>query len=245
MQAVFAIFTPLKSFVEMIMVPFRILHIWLHMQAARDIIDNRQKNGDLENFSLSFTSFFGTGWGTKAETPAIALSGICSPREASRIANAPLKGTLVLIFMLTLLTPLLRTSFVGMIIHLYLFVGIATTSFPSASDYKYTYNMLLLQTRLNFYWLLLPVGAFSSSFVLTMALTENVVFAIIWGIAMTTFSTWALLMVIMKRNDDKNVDARDEPHTSYSTSGEPLSTVYSDTNNVDTVNYYYQLEIDH
>ncbi|MFW9997926.1 MAG: hypothetical protein ACFFD4_38145 [Candidatus Odinarchaeota archaeon] len=245
MQAVFAIFPPLKSIVDTIMAPFRIIHIWLHMQAAREIIEKRQKKGDLENFSLSFTSFFGTGFGTKAETPAIALSGICSPKEASRIANAPLKGTLVLLLMLTLLTPFLRTTFVGKIIHLYLFIGIATASFPSGSDYKFTYNMLLLQTRLNFQWLLLPAAGFSSAFIIIMVLTENVVFAIIWGIAMTTFSTWALLMVIMKRTGEKSFVSPDELHPGYSSSGGSLSTVYSDTNAIETVNYVYQLEMDH
>jgi hypothetical protein len=240
MQVVFAIFPPIRAVVDTIMVPFRIIHIWLHIQAARDVIDKRNLSGDKKNFSLSFISFFSTGFGTKSEQSAIALNGLCSPKEASRIANAPLKGTLVLLLMLTLLTPLLRATFIGKLIHLYIFIGVVTTSFPSGSDYKYTYNMLLMNSQINFNWLLLPVGAFSSTFIVILALTENVIFAILWGVAATSLCTWVLLMENIRKTDVGDNKVLEN----YSTTDSVIETDHTDTSSSDTPVYFFQLEKD-
>lgn len=244
MQAVFALLPPLKAFIDTIMVPFRVIHIWLHMQAARDIINKRKLSGDMENFSLSFVSFFSTGFGTKAESPAIALSGICSPKEASRIANAPLKGALTFLVMLLLLTPILRTTFIGKLIHLYIFIGVVTTSFPSGSDYKYTYNMLLMNSQIDFNWLLLPVAAFSSVFIVTIALTQNVVFAVIWGIGATSFSTWLILMGNIRKTDTGDNDDYNIYVENYSSTSETPNAHYSDIRSNDTPLYHFQMEND-
>jgi len=169
---------------------------------------------------------------------------LCSPKEASRIANAPLKGTLVLLLMLTLLTPLLRTTFIGKLIHLYIFIGVVTTSFPSGSDYKYTYNMLLMNSRINFNWLLLPVGGFSSTFIVILALTENVIFALLWGIAATSLFTWLLLMENVRKTDisDQNID--NTVLENCSTAGEVIETDHTDTSSSNTPVYFFQLEKD-
>jgi hypothetical protein len=169
---------------------------------------------------------------------------LCSPKEASKIANAPLKGTLVLLLMLTLLTPLLRVTFIGKLIHLYIYIGVVTTSFPSGSDYKYTYNMLLMNSRINFNWLLLPVGAFSSTFIVILALTENVIFAILWGVAATSLGTWALLMENIRKTDvgDQYID--DKGLENYSTTGGVIETDHTDTSSSNTPVYFFQLEKD-
>ena len=244
MQVLFAILPPVRAIVDTIMVPFRIIHIWLHIQTARDVIEKRKLSGDKKNFSLSFVSLFSTGFGTKSEQSAIALNGLCSPKEASRIANAPLKGTLVLLLMLTLLTPLLRTTFIGKLIHLYIFIGVVTTSFPSGSDYKYTYNMLLMNSRINFSWLLLPVGGFSSTFIVILALTENVIFAILWGVAATSLCTWLLLMENVRKTSlgDQNFD--NKVLEEYSSTGRVIETDQTDTNPSNTPVYFFQLEKD-
>ncbi|MFW9997131.1 MAG: hypothetical protein ACFFD4_34120 [Candidatus Odinarchaeota archaeon] len=245
LQVVFTIFPPLKSLVDTIMAPFRIVHIWLHLQAARAVIEKRKKSNELDNYSLGFTALFSTGFGTKVERPAIALSGTCSPREAASIANAPLKGALVLLLFLTLLTPFLRTSFAGKLVHLYFFIGIATSSFPSASDYKYTYNMLLLNSQLPFTWLLLPVAVFSATFILVMTWLGNLVYAIIWGIAAISFSTWILLMVAMRSREAGELTAVDNREVNFSTRETVANSVYSDTSDLNAINYLYQLENEH
>jgi len=244
MQFLFAILPPVKSIVDTIMVPFRIIHIWLHVQAARDVIKKRELSGDKKDFSLSFVSFFSTGFGTKAEQPAIAISGLCSPKEASRIANAPLKGALAFLLALTLLTPLLRTTFIGKIIHLYIFVGVVTSSFPSGSDYKFTYNMLLMNSQINFSWLLLPVAGFSSAFVVLLALTENLIFALIWGIAATSLCTWLVMMINIRMKAMSNIEEDVELIDRNTTSDKTIDGSYSDTNTEDSIAYHFQLEND-
>ncbi|MHA2295445.1 MAG: hypothetical protein ACXAEU_16650 [Candidatus Hodarchaeales archaeon] len=189
-QAVFFIFPPIKTIVDTIMFPFRIIHVWLHVQEARKIIENRQSDGN----SLKFLSYFSTGFSVKAEKSGIALSGICTARDASRIANAPLKGVSLILLVLIFLTPILRVSFVGKLIHMYIFIGITTSSFPSSSDYKFAYNMLLLNTSIPSSRTLLPLVGFSCGFIIAMIWTTNIVFAIIWGVAMVTLSTWVILM---------------------------------------------------
>ncbi|MFW9995857.1 MAG: hypothetical protein ACFFD4_27710 [Candidatus Odinarchaeota archaeon] len=245
MQVVFAIFPPLKALVDTIMAPFRLLHIWFHVQSARVIIEKRKKSSRQDDFSLAFNVLFSTGLGTNAEKPVIALSGTCSPREAASIANAPLRGALLLLLFLTLLTPFLRTSFVGKLIHLYLFTGIATSSFPSASDYKYTYNMLLLNSQLVFSWLLLPVAAFSVFFILLIIWTGNLVYAVIWGIAAISLSTWSLLMIAMRKHDSGGLNIVDGSDLAFSSGETSIKTAYSNTVTRDVNNYYYQLENEH
>ncbi|MFW9995639.1 MAG: hypothetical protein ACFFD4_26610 [Candidatus Odinarchaeota archaeon] len=204
MQVIFAIFPVLKTIADTIMFPFRMLHVWLHVQEARKIIMERQSTSDSSGNPLKFLSYYSTGFGVKAEKSGIALSGICTPREASKIANAPLKGVLVLLLLLTLLTPFLRISFAGKLVHLYIFIGIATSSFPSASDYKFTYNMLLLNASINPKWTLLPVLAFSAGFIIAMVYYQNILFAILWGIAFSSLCIWNILMVETRKNIDNS-----------------------------------------
>ncbi|MHA2296839.1 MAG: hypothetical protein ACXAEU_00140 [Candidatus Hodarchaeales archaeon] len=241
MQVVFLLLPPLRSVVEAIMFPFRILHVWLHIHTARNIIEKQPE----EKNSLKFISYFSTGFSIKTEKTSVALSGICSPREASSIANAPLKGALALLMLLTLLTPFLRTSFIGKLIHLYIFTGIATTSFPSTSDYKFTYNMLLLKSPLSLSWILLPAFGFVIGFITVISWTNNIVFAIIWGIATSTMSTWILLM-IMKWKSSKDCKKINKFSLTNCSSDE---TVYQPTmTTVDSYNnscLLYQLENEH
>ncbi|MHA2299202.1 MAG: hypothetical protein ACXAEU_15315 [Candidatus Hodarchaeales archaeon] len=244
MQLIFLLLPPLKSAVDAVMFPFRLLHVWLHVQAAREIIEKKQVGNGSSDNSLEFISYFSTGFNVKAEKSSLVLGGICSPREASTIANAPLKGALALLLLLTLLTPILRTSFIGKLIHLYIFVGIATASFPSTSDYKFTYNMVLVNASLPSKWILLPAIAFATGFLVVITWSSNIIFALIWGIAVSVLTTWALLMVIIWKSS-KNSDESDDSTTTLPSLGETdyqpvMNTVESYNNSF----LLYQLEND-
>ena len=241
MQAVFLMLPPLKSIVDSIMFPFRIIHVWLHVQEARKVIEEKRANGTYTSNSLNFASYFATGLTMKEEKTGMALTGICTPREASRIASAPLKGALVLLIGLTLLTPFLRISFLGKLIHLYIFIGIATASFPSASDYKFTYNMILVNFSVSSPWILLPVAVFVASFIIVITFTGNIIFAIIWGISISTTSTWITLMVITRKLSKKGIDSEELP-ISCSSDETMVQPVFSTSETYNNSYLLYQLE---
>jgi hypothetical protein len=243
MQAVFMMLPPLKSIVDSIMFPFRIIHVWLHIQEARKVIEENRANGTLKSDSLQFASYFATGLTMKEEKTGMALTGTCNPREASRIASAPLKGALVLLLGLVLLTPFLRTSFIGKLIHLYIFIGIATASFPSASDYKFTYNMVLLNFSVSAPWILIPVAAFVASFIIVITFTGNILFAVIWGISLATTTTWITLTVITRKISKEDSKIPETP-VSYSTEEVESETIFSTPEAYNNSYLLYQLEGD-
>ncbi|MFW9993019.1 MAG: hypothetical protein ACFFD4_13330 [Candidatus Odinarchaeota archaeon] len=214
MQALFSIVPWFKTIVDGIMFPFRIVHIWLHIHQANTVIRKQQledKNNPESVLALQLTTYFSTGLGQKAEKPGLAISGICSPREAASIANAPAKGALLLLLLLTLLTPFLRGSFLGTLVHLYIFIGIATSSWPSGSDYSYTYNMLLANPPFSLNTVLLSPILFTAGFVISIILTENILFAVIWGVAASSLFTWFLLMAMIWKKSDGNTGKAKAP----------------------------------
>jgi len=205
MQVVFSIFPWLKSIVESLCFPFRMIHMWLHVQQAKEVMKKQAEKDPNGRSNLRFVTYFNTGFSAKTEMAGLTLSGVCTPKEAASIANAPLKGVAVMLFVLTLLTPVLRTSFIGVLIHLYIFIGIATVSFPSASDYQYTRNMMLLNTSFTPRWTVLPVAAFTVGFLIAISLLGNLIYAAIWGVSAASVALWAVMMVTT-RLEDKNPD---------------------------------------
>ncbi|MFW9997888.1 MAG: hypothetical protein ACFFD4_37955 [Candidatus Odinarchaeota archaeon] len=243
MQVVFSIIPQLKSIIDAIMFPFRILHIWLHVQAAREVIEKAKASETNNGPSLRFVSYYTTGFSVKEEKHSIALSGTCSPREAAKIANAPLKGALILLIVLTMLTPLLRESFTGKLIHLYIFIGIATSSFPSASDYKFTYNMVLLNSSIRPSLTLLPVAAFSAGFIIVIIWTNNIVLAVIWSIGVATLSTRLILMGLTVKKERVKEDRATNTNDSFSTDEKNLKYEECVKNTQDTDSLvYHELE---
>ncbi|MFW9991830.1 MAG: hypothetical protein ACFFD4_07200 [Candidatus Odinarchaeota archaeon] len=245
MQAIFMIIPPLKTAVDTIMFPFRLLHVWLHVQAARGVMAKQQTGREQAGNSLHFISYFSTGFGTKTEKTGFALNGTCSPREASTIANAPLKGALALLMLLTLLTPFLRTSFLGKLIHLYIFIGIATASFPSGSDHKFTYNMILLNANLPSAWFLLPAAVFTAGFIIVIGWTGNIILALLTGLSTSTLGTWLLLMAVIWQSTKNKVESISPPEMN-SSSSEPAFQPVPGVDDVISESYsFYQIENDH
>jgi len=200
MQAVFSIVPWLKSIFDGMMFPFRIIHVWLHIDQARKVIKKRNNSNLSDGLPpLRLTTFLSSGLDQKEEKPGLVITGMCTPKEAASIANAPLKGVIVLLLLLTLLTPFLRGSFAGSLVHLYISLGVATTSWPSTSDYQFTYNMFLANPPFSLDFILLLPVAFFVGFSSCIILTENIIFAVIWGIAASSITTWVFLMIITFR----------------------------------------------
>jgi hypothetical protein len=218
--------------------------VWLHVHAAKEVIENNEKAGKTGPNSLRFASYFSTGFNTKIEKSGIALTGICTPKEASKISNAPLKGALVILAFLTLLTPFLRTSFIGKLIHLYIFVGVVTTSFPSASDQKFTYNMILVNSPISPTWVLMSAAAFTATFIIVIAWTESILHAVVWGIAVTTVWTWVLLTTIIKRMESKAKRDPDSGMNNYSSSETSFQSILTSADPYSNSSLLYQVEND-
>ncbi|MHA2295910.1 MAG: hypothetical protein ACXAEU_19700 [Candidatus Hodarchaeales archaeon] len=207
MQTIFGIVPWFKSIVDGIMMPFRVIHVWLHVHQASTIIKHQSNDSNNTDgtLSLRLTSYFSTGFGQKGEKPGLAISGLCSPREAASIANAPAKGAFLLLLLLTLITPLLRGTFLGTMVHLYILLGISTSSWPSTSDYSYTYNMLLANPPFSLNIVLLSPIMFTTGFVISIIITESILFAVIWGVATSSIFIWVILMLMIWKKTDSEI----------------------------------------
>ena len=104
--------------------------------------------------------------------------------------------------------------------------------------------MLLMNSQINFSWLLLPVAGFSSAFVVLLALTENLIFALIWGIAATSLCTWLVMMINIRMKAMMNIEEDVELVDRNTTSDKTIDGSYSDTNTEDSIAYHFQLEND-
>ncbi|MHA1170027.1 MAG: hypothetical protein ACTSRU_19535, partial [Candidatus Hodarchaeales archaeon] len=100
-------------------------------------------------------------------------------------------GSMMMIAILSFLTPFLRTGLIGMIVHLYLFAGTALVLAPSTSDYHAVVHALLLRSKLNPLYFLWSIASFSVAFAVGLSATADVMIAVISGV------TWSLVYLFI------------------------------------------------
>jgi hypothetical protein len=134
-QFFFFIFPPLKKMMMVLGAPFRYLHVWLHIDAARRIEINKYGIADDNPRSLGF-------WGSKKGSDTTGLlHPYFNTTDALKVASAPLYGAGALFLFLIFSAPIFAGmgSF-GLIFHIYLIFGCFGIAFPSLGDYSFLVN---------------------------------------------------------------------------------------------------------
>ncbi|MFX1532905.1 MAG: hypothetical protein ACFFDI_01575 [Promethearchaeota archaeon] len=193
LQVLGFLFPVVKRLTNTFFLPFRILHVWLHLDAAKKL--------DLQNLdseeSLVITRFF-----TSVNSEDRASLGIKAPkntRDAYRIATAPTKGAIMLIVMSFLLSPLLLMfGVMGFFIHLYVLLGSLTTLWADVKDYLFVYQTAVLNADLSPRYLAWIVPVFAISFIGTLIISNDVFRAILSGVGVTVFYLLALLWLVAR-----------------------------------------------
>lgn len=129
------IFPPLRKFMMIIGAPFRYLHVYLHLDAARRIAVNKYGVISENPRSLGFWAD-NTGNDTKP-----LLYPYFSTSDALKVASAPFLGGIALFIFLLISSPIFSGMRIfGLVFHIYLIFCCFGLSFPSFKDYSFLIN---------------------------------------------------------------------------------------------------------
>ena len=131
-QLFFFIFPPIRKLMMILGAPFRYMHVWLHVDAAKRI--ESEKYGPIDDKTRS-VSFWGDKNGSDMN-PLLHRSFTMS--ESFKIASAPLLGAGALFIFLIVSSPLFaQLGAFGLIFHIYLLFCCFGVAFPSLKDYSF------------------------------------------------------------------------------------------------------------
>jgi hypothetical protein len=112
--------------------PFRYIHVWLHTDTAKSI---EWKKYGIMREKIGLVGLWGD---TETNDLAPLLHTAFSTWDALRVASAPLKGAIALLFFIFLSSPIFAgLGLVGTLIHIYLLFCCFGIAFPSISDYSF------------------------------------------------------------------------------------------------------------
>ncbi|MFX0064801.1 MAG: hypothetical protein ACFFC7_21715 [Candidatus Hermodarchaeota archaeon] len=208
LQVIGFAFPVVKRLTRLIFLPFRVLHVWFHLDAANKL---DLQTPDAEE-RLVITRFL-----TGVNNDDRASLGIKAPkntRDAYRIATAPTKGALILIGLSFLISPILFIfGVVGFFIHLYILLGSLTTLWADGKDYLFVYQTAVLNADLSPRYLAWIVPVFSVSFLGTLITTSDPFRAFLAGISITVLYLLVLLWLVARisKQEKPQVVPEEEP----------------------------------
>ncbi|MFX1537024.1 MAG: hypothetical protein ACFFDI_22640 [Promethearchaeota archaeon] len=208
LQVLSFLFPVVKRLITTIFLPFRLLHIWLHLEAAKKLDLYNPKSEE----TLVMTRFF-TGV-TGDDRVSLGIKAPKNTKDAYRIATAPTKGAVILIALSFVISPiLLMFGLVGFFIHLYVLFGSLTTLWSDGKDYLFVYQIALVNADLSPRYLAWTVPVFGVSFMSTLVTTQDLFRSLLAGISFTAFYLLVLLWFVARfsKRDKKPIPDEENP----------------------------------
>jgi len=210
------IFPGIKSLVYTVFKPFRLLHIWFHIQAAKSL---NTKYGKKTHFSVLFST--GMGAGSERSLISIVSTDRFTTKDAISIARAPLYPSLIMLLALIIIGPLMQQG-IFVFIHLYFLAGITLVMLPSGHDNLFIFNTILTRTTISAWYMVLPIVSFAlTATIYTFKYQLLDVYPPFWWVEpfiMGLYSTWiyliALAFVVWKTSDDGIEEQQNESKNS-------------------------------
>ncbi|MFX0172800.1 MAG: hypothetical protein ACFE9L_12860 [Candidatus Hodarchaeota archaeon] len=197
------IFPFLKRLMIAVFIPFRFLHMWLHLQAAQKIGLLQQRTEDSLINAKFLTSMTGD------DRISLGIKTPKTTREAYRIATAPTKGAIVLIGLSFLLSPLfLLFGIIGLFIHLYILLGSLTTLWGDGKDYLFVYQTALLNSDLPPRYVAWIVIVFGSVLLGTFFVTADLLKALLTAIGGTIIYLLVLLWLASRMSGSPKIKSQ-------------------------------------
>ena len=200
-EIVTMIFPGVKNLVYTIFKPFRLLHIWFHIQAAKNVNAKHRKNNPNQRKKADFSVLFSTGMGPGSERSIISIASTdeFTTKDAIAIAKAPMLPALVMLLFLILIGPLMSEG-IFVFIHFYFLIGITLVMLPSGHDNLFVFNTILTKTTLSAWYLIFPFISFSLTAMLYSfkyeLLNSYPSFWWIEPLVMGLYSTWLYLILL-------------------------------------------------
>ncbi|MFX0091462.1 MAG: hypothetical protein ACFFBD_06840 [Candidatus Hodarchaeota archaeon] len=193
LQVLNLFFPVIKRISAVVFLPFRLLHVWLHLQAAQKL-DLQTSDTDAHLVINRFV--------TSITNDDRAMLGIKAPKnthDAYRIATAPTKGAVIVITLSFVISPILMMlGSLGFFIHLYILFGSLTTLWADGKDYLFAYQVALLNADLSPRYLGWTVLVFGVAVIGNLLVTSDIFRALLTGVGFTAFYLLGLLWVVSR-----------------------------------------------
>ncbi|MHA2251826.1 MAG: hypothetical protein ACXAD7_15795 [Candidatus Kariarchaeaceae archaeon] len=168
LQVLMFLFPFLRVFIMKLCLPFRWVHVYLHIHEAQTVYQEVQTKYEEEDDpdSLLDTSYLRTSLISgldRSDERSLLILSFNRFDNAKRVALAPSKYAFVLLLEYLILAPLTFvftdafTTDVGALLHLYFFLGIFGVMMPSMSDYYYIFQALFINFHPEKKWVFVSI----------------------------------------------------------------------------------------
>ncbi|MHA2366727.1 MAG: hypothetical protein ACXAC7_22430, partial [Candidatus Hodarchaeales archaeon] len=159
------IFPPIKNFLRNFLFrPFRLLHIWFHIQACKNLNNKTLRQGIRPKMRVRVSLSMGSYKGYERTMIMLApTDDRLTVREATRIANASFVPSIMILGVLMMLSPFMMNNLFLIIIHSYLLLGTLTVLMPSRSDNQFIINTFIIKTTISAWYFVFPLIIFAIS----------------------------------------------------------------------------------
>ncbi|MHA1214385.1 MAG: hypothetical protein ACTSPG_03770 [Candidatus Hodarchaeales archaeon] len=157
LQLITAFFPFIKRILNMLFFPFRWIHVYFHVMAAKEILkelDEKKETDDYDKLldSGNLRASLISGLDISDENPGLLMS-FNRLEYAKRVALAPSRFASIIFIAYLLVSPVLLSNQIlsiqlGAIIHLYFFIGIFAVLMPSLNDYYFVFHSLLISMNI-------------------------------------------------------------------------------------------------
>ncbi len=163
LQMVLYILPFLRKILNLLCLPFRWVHVYLHIYAAKQIMEEIQETKELNETDEvldigNLRSSLISGLDTADENPGL-LMAFNRVEYAKRVALAPNRFGLVMLIGYFIVMPLafasgqILSTQLGAIIHFYLFLGIFGVMMPSMNDWYFIFHALMINLNIHPIWI--------------------------------------------------------------------------------------------
>lgn len=181
-QILLYLFPVLRKLMNIIYLPFRWIHVYLHVYSAKIILNEikeLKENGDLDDYdplldSGTLRSSLISGLDVPDENPGL-LMAFNRSEYARKVAFAPRIFGLIMLLAFLIITPLAFTegqflsSTYGAYIHFYLCLGIFGVMMPSLNDFYFVLHSFMISS-LN----LRPIWIYTSVIVYLVVIFDSI-----------------------------------------------------------------------
>ncbi|MFW9915789.1 MAG: hypothetical protein ACFFGZ_09300 [Candidatus Thorarchaeota archaeon] len=195
-----AVFPFIGRLLNIIFLPFTVLHVWMHVRAMQHI---KTREDPSQPGPYAGSAIMGSSLGVgilRDEWSSVRLV-TDNPRTARKVAFAPTKLFLPLFLLVMVSSPFLRLFFadhrLSVLVHMYLLLG-CLRGLPNAEDQYFVYYSIMMNATFSPNYLLYLLPLFVLSTVLQYAAGGDEVSAIVMGVAYT-YLYFILLLLLATR----------------------------------------------
>ncbi|MFX0113913.1 MAG: hypothetical protein ACFFB3_05165 [Candidatus Hodarchaeota archaeon] len=195
-----AIFPFIGRVLNIIFIPFTVVHVWMHVRAMQDIktTQNTEKPGPHAGSAIMGSSL---GIGILRDEWSSVRLVTDNPRTAKKVAFAPNKIFIPLFLLILVCSPFLRLFLidhrVSVLVHMYLLLG-CLRGLPNAEDQYFVYYSIMMNSTFSPWYVVYLVPLFIMTTALQYAAGADGVDALVMGVV-CSYIYFILFLILATR----------------------------------------------